>query len=329
MQLKNSLQVSTFHTAQRGAAQNRHQGHRPLRGIRCEVSTRPTPTSKESSPISDADGEVRKVTADVLPESASVDIWQSVDGDEPVVDDIAVDEVVVLLLATATGLATGLGVVLFNNLVHQIQDHLVWTSTPRLAAFGSNGLYRYPSFSPWQSLLLPPVVGGVVVAVLRGMAGGFTADPPGVAPVQQQSQLSAVKAQAASDLSDSAQSTTATAQPAERVAWSSKSESGQAQSTAKMTSGPTPTPEVAIPGRFPRSSTVPDGSAVAVTDAPVHSLRILLRWKGLQYTLRPYIKLVASAITLGSGASMGPEGPSVELGKATAERITCAAREQV
>lgn len=327
MQLKNSPHASTWHTATRGAAPQRHQ--RPLRGIRCEVSTRPTPTSKESNPKSDADGEIRNVAADGIPESANVDILQSVDGEEPVVDAIAVDEVVVLLLATATGLATGLGVVLFNDLVHQIQDHMVWTSTPRLAAFGSNGLYRYPSFSPWQSLLLPPVVGGVVVAVLRWMAGGFTADPPGVAPVQQELPLTAAKAQATSNPSDSAQSTSAPGQPAEGDTLSSTRDPAQAPSTAKIASGATTlTPEVAIPGRFPHS-TLPDGSAVAITDAPVHSLKSLLRWKALQYTLRPYIKLVASAITLGSGASMGPEGPSVELGKATAERITCAVREQV
>lgn len=37
--------------------------------------------------------------------------------------------------------------------------------------------------------------------------------------------------------------------------------------------------------------------------------------------VRPYLKLVAAALTLGTGASLGPEGPSVEVGKATAARL--------
>ena len=296
------------------------------RSIRCSVSMR-TPETDTSNVSSRTSVAADLSAGDAAPESTrSEDILGSIDEDEPVVDEIAVDEVIVLLLATAIGLATGLGVVLFNDLVHQIQDHLVWTSTPRLAAFGTNGLYRYPTFSPWQSLLLPPVLGGVFVAVLRGMAGGFTADPASVAhtpsnnpnPVQMepapqpQSPIVTTPEQGASP-----NALAGTLAPTQPVA-----------PAHTVVAAPAPTP--AIPGRFPRHVAAPHSTAVAITETPIRNLKSgILQWKMLQYVLRPYIKLVASAITLGSGASMGPEGPSVELGKATAERVTCIAREQV
>ncbi len=37
-----------------------------------------------------------------------------------------------------------------------------------------------------------------------------------------------------------------------------------------------------------------------------------------QGVARPLIKTIAAAISLGTGASLGPEGPSVEIGKAFA-----------
>lgn len=36
---------------------------------------------------------------------------------------------------------------------------------------------------------------------------------------------------------------------------------------------------------------------------------------------RPLVKTVAAAVSLGSGASLGPEGPSVEIGKAFADGL--------
>jgi len=45
----------------------------------------------------------------------------------------------------------------------------------------------------------------------------------------------------------------------------------------------------------------------------------LQRTKGaLQQLLRPLVKTAAAAVSLGTGASLGPEGPSVEIGKAFA-----------
>lgn len=326
-----SLQSPTYKVAQTSAVSTLYSKQRASRCVQCKVSNRPTQQNKPSSPTIEADEGAGNTATDAIPASASVDILQSVDGDEPVVDEVAVDEAVVLLLATATGLATGLGVVLFNDLVHLIQDHIVWTSTPRLAAFGSNGLYRYPSFSPWQSLLLPPVVGGVVVAVLRSMAGGFTADPPAVTPAPRDTPPAVVKngSQPASNTSDAPHSTSLSAETAALNALVTTIDDSAQPRPHKTTAAAPQSLEVAIPGRFPRLSKSLSSSAVAITDAPLHSLKGMLHRRGLQYTFRPYIKLVASAITLGSGASMGPEGPSVELGKATAERIKCAAREQV
>ena len=36
---------------------------------------------------------------------------------------------------------------------------------------------------------------------------------------------------------------------------------------------------------------------------------------------RPLVKTVAAAVSLGTGASLGPEGPSVEIGKAFADGL--------
>jgi Voltage gated chloride channel len=36
---------------------------------------------------------------------------------------------------------------------------------------------------------------------------------------------------------------------------------------------------------------------------------------------RPLVKTIAAAVSLGTGASLGPEGPSVEIGKAFADGL--------
>lgn len=46
----------------------------------------------------------------------------------------------------------------------------------------------------------------------------------------------------------------------------------------------------------------------------------------LQQVARPLVKTVAAAISLGTGASLGPEGPSVEIGKAFAVGLGSALR---
>ena len=40
-----------------------------------------------------------------------------------------------------------------------------------------------------------------------------------------------------------------------------------------------------------------------------------------QGALRPVLKATAAAVTLGTGASLGPEGPSVEIGTAAARAL--------
>lgn len=90
---------------------------------------------------------------------------------EPV--DIAVDDIIVLLLAIAVGLSTGFAVVAFNTAVQTIQDHAVWVSVPRFTAFGAQVLQRDPYYTAWRCLVLPPMVGGACVAALRLLVGGF------------------------------------------------------------------------------------------------------------------------------------------------------------
>lgn len=245
--------------------------------------------------------------------------------------EIAADDVIVLLLAVAVGMSTGMFVVGFNTFVHVIQDEFVWTDVPRLAAFGTQGLQRADlqqagplADGVWlRCLVLPPVVGGVFVALLRQLVGGFAGDPKSVtvAPAQQQKATSV--ATVAATLSSPA------SKPPSLIA---RHSSGPRLPLYPYV-GVTRQKGGAVSTRVPVTAA---GSTPSVARTPLGGARELLRGliqdvqrEGLHATARPYVKLVAAAVTLGSGASLGPEGPSVDVGRANAARITCAARERV
>lgn len=76
-------------------------------------------------------------------------------------------------------------------------------------------------------------------------------------------------------------------------------------------SGQGPRPESPLPGGAPQ---------IAVFSQGLRGDRA--GWAGIvsgvQFALRPVLKAAAAAVTLGTGASLGPEGPSVEIGTVAA-----------
>ena len=182
--------------------------------------------------------------------------------------DVAKEDLRTLFVASIIGLTTGCGVVVFNDLVHAVQDELVWRDIPKLAAFGTSALQVFdPRYALWRCLLLPPVVAGVVVAALRHVAGGFDGDPASVAV---------------------------------RIARSGRARRRAAVAEAVRMDG-------SLAERACRDEFVATGACGAVAEA--------------RRAARPYLKTVAAAMTLGAGASLGPEGPSAELGRANAANV--------
>lgn len=123
--------------------------------------------------------------------------------------------------ACLVGLLTGVSVVLFNNAVHEIRD-FVWDGIPYR---GASWLREEPIELIWQKVVLIPVCGGFVVAMLNVLRGTLKA--------------------------------------------------------------PTKSPTVSKVKAF----------------------------------LEPLLKTLAACVTLGTGNSLGPEGPSVEIGASIANGI--------
>ncbi|XP_010270656.1 PREDICTED: chloride channel protein CLC-e isoform X2 [Nelumbo nucifera] len=126
-----------------------------------------------------------------------------------------------VIAACVVGLVTGLGVVLFNNAVHEIRDFF-WDG---IASRGASWLREEPIEEIWKQVILVPVCGGMMVGALNSL----------------------------------------------HVALKTPSE-----------------------GTF-------------LSD--------------LKAASRPFLKAVAAAITLGTGNSLGPEGPSVEIGASIAKGV--------
>lgn len=297
----------------------------------------PAPPVPDTSPRSTSNGSVDPPpVADTAPRSTSNGSAEPSGSQHADVDEdsnsraaeIAADDVIVLLLAAAVGLSTGLAVVLFNTFVHTIQDEVVWRSVPRLAAFGTEGLQRDLNHAEgvwWRCLILPPVCGGACVALLRSLVGGFGGDPKSVAvqPRSPEQKPASTAIFRSIGLSSPASKRSYFGHVAELRIPSSSYVGSTPQKAGAVSTAAVPTVKAA--GKAPSVSYTALGGAREFLQGLVKDVQ----QNGLQATSRPYVKLVAAAITLGSGASLGPEGPSVEVGKANAARITCAARERV
>ncbi|XP_068648432.1 chloride channel protein CLC-e [Aristolochia californica] len=140
-------------------------------------------------------------------------------------EDAIPPEAFIILRASVVGLLTGVGVVIFNNAVHEIRDFF-WDGIP---SRGASWLREEPLSGIWPRVILVPVCGGVMVGLLN-----------------------ALRSTLENSLETSKEST-------------------------------------------------------------------LLRY--VKAALRPFLKAVAASITLGTGNSLGPEGPSVEIGASIAKGI--------
>lgn len=214
-------------------------------------------------------------------------------------------EAAVLLVACGIGLATGAGVVIFNDVIHVIRSS-IWQSTPVDASGWAYWARDLPISARWNTLLLPPAMGGLAVGLLRKLSGGFD-NPP---HEQQQSQAAAQGAQQNSRASSQPLSVSA-ALPAQQdrapVANSATSESTKGSSSCERVDS------------SQEASTSSSSNTVWSLPWLTSGSRSLKR--RIMRVLRPILKASAAAITLGTGNSLGPEGPSVEIGRAASRGL--------
>lgn len=283
------------------------------------------------------------VCAPTSPDRYSFDIEMNADG------DVTKDDASVLIVACFIGLSTGLGVVMFQSSVHYLQERMAISAAASLPAFAQSNV------ASWKMLLLPPVVAGLAVSALRDVAGGFDGDPRALAlgcpssttlpernsliPTVQGASQPPTVASLQQALNRSARQRAAKAQYLSPTATWPRQE-GYNNGGAAMP--PYPSPSALSGGRrsgqlvtsAPISSVLVNSGTdsldtvstpaaqYAVPEGPCSPVRYSeARMLQVRLFLRPYLKLLAAAVTLGSGASLGPEGPSADLGKANAERL--------
>ena len=225
-------------------------------------------------------------------------------------------------------LATGAGVVFFNEIIHTIRD-FIWPSTPVNNANWTYWARDLPLSERWVTLLLPPTSGGLAVGLLRYFSGGFDNPPPSELQQQQQGQKlpQADKLPAQPD---------SQSMPSQAIQSSSNSQTLLPSSPASV---PAEQPKPAADSNddesrsetgFSNSGTTrlnsnaeasTSGSSSTVWSLPWGaSSSVSLKSQVLSVT-RPVLKATAAAITLGTGNSLGPEGPSVEIGRAAARGL--------
>ncbi|KAK9909773.1 hypothetical protein WJX75_007259 [Coccomyxa subellipsoidea] len=197
-------------------------------------------------------------------------------------------EAAVLLVACAIGLATGGGVVVFNNVIHTIR-HYAWQETPVEATHWGRWARQLPFSSAVPVLVAPPVVGGIVVGSLRALT---SFDDPTASKGKGQ------QGKAADPLSLYGNRATVPLQATQAAL--------RDQTAAASTSG-----------------------RDADTESVQHGWRQRLfppSWQSrgevqARMVAAPVLRALAAAITLGSGASLGPEGPSVDIGRSFAQAL--------
>ena len=74
------------------------------------------------------------------------------------------------------GLLTGSSVVAFNFVIHYIRD-LAWQHTPLSVDNWCNWARSLPLSTSWHTLVVPPVVGGLIVGTLRSLSGSLQETP--------------------------------------------------------------------------------------------------------------------------------------------------------
>lgn len=223
-------------------------------------------------------------------------------------------EAAVLLVACGIGLATGAGVVVFNNVIHEIRSSL-WHSTPSDATSWAYWARDLPISARWNSLLLPPVLGGLAVGLLRKVSGGF--DSPPDEQQQHHSQTTSTSTTAALSSAQKPQNNS-------RAAATSRAPAARTQERSASASAPstsTPDTDFETASRLSSSQEASISGSSTLWSLPwVTSGSRSLKQRLLR-VIRPLLKATAAAITLGTGNSLGPEGPSVEIGRAAARGL--------
>ena len=175
------------------------------------------------------------------------------DGDEPNLPEFGL-----ILLACTIGIATGSGVVLFNDAIHLIRD-CVWHGESILN--GRQLLREFSEMELWPKIVMPPILAGAFVSLLSWLVGGFQSS--GKKAIWQRKLIT--------DDSMNANLPSAMKAKSKKISSSEKKK------------------------------------------YPVHD--------GNNLVLRPVARAVAAAATLGSGVSLGPEGPSVDIGLSIAKGL--------
>ena len=173
-----------------------------------------------------------------------------------------------------------------------------------------------PLSARWGNLLLPPALGGLAVGILRKLSGGFENPkeeerPPSQDNKQQQQQQQSATSSASLSNSNGARSLGPTS--------TSASSSQQDQPSIRASSS--------SPGNSEAVTSRLNSNHEASTSGSASHTLWSLPWvmsgsNGLKRRMlkavRPVLKATAAAVTLGTGNSLGPEGPSVEIGRSTA-----------
>lgn len=207
--------------------------------------------------------------------------------------------------------------VIFNNIIHDIRD-FVWPNTP---VNNANWVYwarDLPLSERWVTLLLPPASGGLAVGLLRYFSGGFENPPSGQ---QQQTDQKLPKADGlpvqpsaalapGQDTDSSAQAPpppSSSPSQSKAAVFSNSADSSGDNSSNNRTNARVKSNSEASTSSTPTLWSLTPGSASFQG--------------GVLSVTRPLLKAAAAAITLGTGNSLGPEGPSVEIGRAAARGL--------
>ncbi|CAL8467610.1 g7148 [Coccomyxa elongata] len=211
-------------------------------------------------------------------------------------------EAAVLLVACAIGLATGSGVVLFNDVIHAIR-HYAWQENPVEATHWGRWARQLPLTSAIPVLVAPPVVGGLVVGALRAVTNF---DEPLPSERSEQQGKSATNP-LASNRSEFSSAPTEESRAALRDQTAAASTSGRGfQSASGRQEGTAAKRDLNKAWQYPAWLGPSWGWQEKVQARAVAA---------------PVLRAMAAAITLGSGASLGPEGPSVDIGRSSARAL--------
>ncbi len=195
-------------------------------------------------------------------------------------------------------------------MIHEIRSSL-WHSTPSDATSWAYWARDLPISARWNTLLLPPALGGLAVGFLRKVSGGFD-NPP---DEQQHSQTNSTSTTATSSSEQKPQNNSRAASPSRASAARTQERSASAPSTSN------PDTDFETVSRLISSQEASTSGSSTLWSLPWVTSGSRSLKRRLLRVIKPLLKAAAAAITLGTGNSLGPEGPSVEIGRAAARGL--------